>query len=254
MIIYLILLHLIIGETKGHNILNNDLFSAKFNNNKILITSGYYNTADKISYGYLLEENTNNKKQIEFEYIIKDNEYSMDYVKTTLSSSIVNIDIINKMFVNTTYDKNDYNKITKFTNDKLYITIVINNWKNQSKNNDLILDLDFDNNIYDIQSENNNYFEFSYANYIIHFTKTCNADSYKKNVFITKFKKSNKLLIHFPHHQNHIIYTYSISLKKKSNILYWIIIPIISFSVLFYKYKQMRQSQYNNYYNKYKYY
>ncbi len=243
MIIYLIFL--IIGANA--NIINNELFSAKFNSNKIILTDNTNKL--KISYGYLVEDNTNKESQIDFNNIYQDSEYSINYIKTSYSSNLVDINVINKMFSNITYEKNDYDKIIKFTNDKLYITININTWKNRSKNNDLILDLNFDN---ELKSLND--YQYISGNYIINFPKTCNTDSYRENVFINKVKGSNKLLIHFPYHQHHIIYSYSINLNsnKYSISLFWIIIPIMCLSFIYYKY---RKSQYNyyNYYGDYKY-
>jgi hypothetical protein len=248
MIIYLILCSILLTFGVNANIINNDLFSAKFNNNKILLTDNYNKL--KISYGYLVEDNTNKETQIDFNHINKDNEYSINYVKTSYMSNLVNIDVINKMFSNDTYDKNDYDKLTKFTNDKLYITININTWKNRSKNNDLILDLDFDNDIIKTDVE----YQYISGNYIINFPRMCNSDSYKEEVFIDKIKGSNRLLIHFPYHQHHIIYTYSINLNSHSNLisLFWFIISpivIICLSYVYYKYRKTHNNSTKDYYN-----
>ncbi len=259
MIIYLILLAFGVNA----NIINNNFFSAKFNNNKVLLTDSYNKL--KISYGYLVEDNTNKETEIYFNHIYQDNEYSINYVKTSYSSKLVNFNVINKMFNNVTYEKNDYEKLAKFTNDKLYITININYWNNMSKNNDLILDLDFDNNIIKNDDKNIliNDYQYISGNYIINFPKTCNSDSYKENIFIDKIKDSNKLLIHFPYHRNHIIYTYSINLKSEKKLinLYWFIIPIICLSFIYYKYRKTNSNSnydnnnyYGNYNYKYKYY
>lgn len=230
------------------NSINNDFFSAQFDNNKILLTNNY--NKFKISYGYLAEDNTNKETKIDFNNIYQDNDYSINYVKTSCSSSLVNIHIINKMFTNVTYQKNEYNKITKYTNDKLYITMNINTWKNRSKDNDLILDLNFDNNILLI-----NDYQYSFGNYIITFPNTCNVDSHRDKIFIDK-KYSNKLLIHFPYHENQIMYTYTITKNVSNNIvsLYWIIVIfIMCLSYVYYKYRRT-QYTYNNYNYNYNYY
>ena len=76
--------------------------------------------------------------------------------------------------------------------------------KNRDKNNDLILDLSFDNDIY-----SNNNFDFKSGDYIINFPKICNADFNKEEVFVDKSPNDNKLLIHFPYHQySNNIYIY----------------------------------------------
>jgi hypothetical protein len=102
--IYLILFSLIISAHA--NVINNELFRANINSNKITLS----NKLD-ISYGYLIEENTNKEVKLDFNYILHDSEYSMDYVKTILNSQLVNIEIINKIFTNISYDKNDFGTI-----------------------------------------------------------------------------------------------------------------------------------------------
>ncbi len=253
--IYLILFSLFLSSNA--NIINNELFTAKFNSNKITLS----NNLD-ITYGYLVEENTNKEVKMNFNYILHDIEYSSDYVKTTLNSKIVNVDIINKIFTNISYEKNDFNKIIKFDTDKLYITININTWENRSQNNYLVLDLNFNKDINILQSDDkykkNAGNIIQYGDYIINFPRVCNVDTYKEDIILeTLPKKNNKLLIYFPYHQHHIKYTYTISMNKSNNIIYYILlglIPIICISL--YYYKKSRNNDYYNYnYNyKYKYY
>ncbi len=220
--------------------LDNELFSAKFNYNKIILDDNV------ITYGYLQEDNTNKDIKIEFDNINSDNDYSLNQVRTTYKSRYAYFDVINKMFTNDTFYKNDFKENVKYFKNTLYVTINIDGWVFNNKTNELILDLNFNKPfIY----KNKTHIDFD--KYYINIPNYCNVDDHNMKIYFSKY--NNRLFIYFPSHQYKVSYTFSISTIKKTtnkNYLYYYITIIIT-SIISIKYyiKYRRDSLY-----KYKYY
>ncbi len=160
----------------------------------------------------------NNKFNIKYENFIIDNKYkkinfndfnfNKEYSFSTVSTKMDNINFVYEMSSNNTILLNRLKKVTKYEDNKLYVSIYLNDF--------IIKDNEFD-------------FKFSIDNsflinnqsigindeFIIDFPEDCIIDGYDERIYLTKY--SQKYTISFPSFKHNLYYQFVISYKNKTN-------------------------------------
>jgi hypothetical protein len=172
--------------------LKNKDFSVNINNNGIILDNKY-----NIFYETFTE--ANKYKKINFNEF----EYNKEYSLSSVSTKMNNINFVYEITENNTHFINTMKRITKYEDNKLYVSIYIEDWNFNNKNNDL----DF---VFLIDKLNSLYNEFN-----IDFDKTCIIDGYDERIHLTK--STNKFKIHFPSFEHHLYYQFIISKIESNN-------------------------------------
>jgi hypothetical protein len=201
--------------------LKNKDFSVNINSNGIKLDNNYNIYYEKFT-------QANKIKKINF----NDFEYNKEYSFTSVSSKMDNINFLYEMTENNTKFINSMKRVSKYEDDKLYVSIYIDNWTFNNKNNELdfVLSIDSNNNIL-----NNNSIYIN-NEFNIEFDENCIVDGYDETIYLTKI--NNKFKIHFPSFQHHLYYQFIIS-KTNSNHNHFnlFIISILCIGLIFgYKY------------------
>ena len=202
-----------------YKLINKD-FSAIINNGIIL------NNKYTIKYNSFLEDSK--YKQIYFnEY-----QYNKDFSISTVSGTMNNIKFVHEITDNTTKFINNIRKISKYENNKLYVSIYINNWKF----NDIYNDLDFEFTVDNSFFINNTTIGIN-NDFIIDFDEDCVIDGYNERIYLTK--SNNKYKLHFPSFDNNLYYQFVISKNNNSDFFNNFIVSIIIILFGFYIIKFM---------------
>ena len=202
-------------NTYNNFILINNNFSAQITNNGIIINN------INIKYESLGETN-NNYKQLYFD-LIKGNEYSITYIKSNFKSNFKNnksnkfkFDILHEItsnyttFINKNKNINCKKEVTKYENNKLYVSMNIEHWDFEDKNNDLVFEFSIDS----FSEIYNNTIMLS--DYKINFNKECIIDGYDENISLIKSGRKYKL--YFPYFNHKLYYDFNIELNSKNEI------------------------------------
>ena len=173
--------------------LTNNKFNAEIYNNGLILNDKYY-----IKYYSFSEDNK--YKDIHFNDFLYYKEFSI----STVSAKMNNIKFIHEITDNTTTFVNNIRKITKYENNKLYVSIYINNWKFDDKYNNLDFEFSIDKSYFinNISVGINNEF-------IIDFDENCIIDGNDERIYLTK--SNNKYKLNFPSFDNNLYYQFVIS-------------------------------------------
>jgi hypothetical protein len=177
-----------------HKLINKD-FYANIHTDGILLNDKYNIKYEKMS--------ENNKyKPIYFD---KFNTYR-DYSILTVSSEMDSINFVYEISDNKTNFMNDFKKIVKYEDNKLYVSIYVNdNYK----------DLNFQFSIDDNNIINNNSIEIN-NEFKIDIDEECLVDGEYNRIYLTKL--NNKYRIHFPSFNHNLYYQFIISsIKEPTN-------------------------------------
>jgi hypothetical protein len=143
-----------------------------------------------------------------------------------------NIKFVHEITDNTTKFINNIRKISKYENNKLYVSIYINNWKF----NDIYNDLDFEFTVDNSFFINNTTIGIN-NDFIIDFDEDCVIDGYNERIYLTK--SNNKYKLHFPSFDNNLYYQFVISKNNNSDFFNNFIVSIIIILFGFYIIKFM---------------
>ena len=185
------------GSIYNNNILTNDDFSAEITNTGL--------TINNINIKYeALRETRNNFRKIYFENLIMDSDYSISYVKSNIKQNYFNFDILYEMTSNYTVFLNCMKKVTKYENNKLYISMNIKNWEFENRNNDLVFEFSIDKPSNIIGNTT-----VLISDYKINFNKFSIADGEDHPIYLSKSK--NKYKLYLPYFEHHLYYDFIIS-------------------------------------------
>jgi len=184
-----------------NNILKNQDFSAEITNTGIIINN--------INIKYeALRESRGNFRKIYFENIISGSDYSINYIKSNIKDNYFNFDINYEITTNYTVFLNCMKKVSRYEDNKLYVSMNINNWEFENKNNDLVFEFSIDtpSNIPAIIKGNTT---ILIADYKIDFNKFSIIDGLDNPIYLSK--SNNKYKLYLPYFENHLYYDFIIS-------------------------------------------
>jgi hypothetical protein len=179
------------------NFLTNDDFSAEITN------TGFNINNINIKYE-ALRETTNNFRKIYFENLIKGSDYSISYVKSNIKQNYFNLSIMHEMTSNYTVFLNCMKKVTRYEDNKLYVSMNIEGWEFENKNNDLVFEFSIDT-ISEIKGNTTVIF----SDYNINFNEFSIADGQDHQIYLSKSKQKYKLYL--PYFEHHLYYDFIIS-------------------------------------------
>ncbi len=185
---------------KNDYLLTNNDFSAEITNTGIKLND--YN----IKYE-ALRETRDNYRKLYFDNLVKGSEYSISYVKSNIKQNYFNLNIMHEMTSNYTVFLNCMKKVTKYEDNKLYVSMNIENWEFENKDNELVFEFSIDtlSNII-----HNNTVIFS--NYQINFNEFSVADGYDRQIYLSKL--NNKFKLYLPYFEHNLYYDFVISYKN----------------------------------------
>jgi hypothetical protein len=184
---------------KNDNLLKNEDFSSEITNNGIIINN--------INIKYeVLRETSDNYRKLYFDNI-KGSEYSISYVKSSIKQNYFNFNIMHEMTSNYTVFLNCMKKVTKYEDNKLYVSMNLEGWEFDKKDNELIFEFSIDtlSNII-----HNNTVIFS--DYQINFNEFSIADGYDRQIYLSKL--NNKFKLYLPYFEHNLYYDFVISYKN----------------------------------------
>ena len=138
MIIFFVLTLIMIASASSSTakLMNND-FTSEITNNGITLNGKY-----KITYN-VLEENgkvINNRKKLYFDNINYGKDYSINSISSNFKEDNLTVNFIYETANNYTVFINDMKNLVKYEDDKLYVSIYINDWNFKKYNNNLTFD------------------------------------------------------------------------------------------------------------------
>ncbi len=181
---------------ENNKLINND-FTAEITNNGIKL--------DNINIKYeALVESSDNYRKIYFDNLIKDSEYSISYVKSSIKQNHFKFDMLHEMTSNYTVFLNCMKKVTKYEDNKLYVSMNLEGWEFENNKNDLVFEFSIDtiSNIYSNTT-------VSFSNYKIHFNEFSVADGEDVQIYLSKSRQKFKLYL--PYFKHHLYYDFYIS-------------------------------------------
>ena len=201
MIIFFVLTLIMIASASSSTakLMNND-FTSEITNNGITLNGKY-----KITYN-VLEENgkvINNRKKLYFDNINYGKDYSINSISSNFKENNLTVNFIYETANNYTVFINDMKNLVKYEDNKLYVSIYINDWNFKKYNNNLTFDFSINTDSF----YNNNTITFN--DFKIDFNEHSIIDG--EYAEITLFKVSNKYKIIFPYFENHLYYDFIIS-------------------------------------------
>jgi hypothetical protein len=176
--------------------MNND-FTAEIISNGLILNNKY-----ELKYETLKETN-NNLKNLYFDNINYGKDYSINSVSSNFKEDNLTVNFIYEISNNYTVFVNDMKKLVKYEDDKLYVSIYINEWNFKKYNNNLT----FDFSINTQTTINNNTITFN--DFKIDFSENSIIDGVDEKISI--FQVSNKYRIIFPYFEDHLYYDFVIS-------------------------------------------
>ena len=183
-----------------NNVLTNDDFSAEITNTGININN--------INIKYeALRESRNNFRKIYFENLIMDSDYSISYVKSNIKQNYFNFDIMYEITTNYTVFLNCMKKVTRYEDNKLYVSINMEGWEFEDKNNDLVFEFSIDT-ISEIKGNTTVIF----SDYNINFNEFSIVDGEDRQIYLSKSKQKYKLYL--PYFKHHLYYDFVIQYKN----------------------------------------
>jgi hypothetical protein len=202
MIIFLFSLFTIVNcfpsfKTSSYNTLENTDFSAEITNTGIII--------DNINIKYeALRETRDNYRKLYFDNLIKGSEYSISYIKSNIKQNYFKLDILHEMTSNYTVFLNCMKKVSKYEDNKLYVSINIENWEFDNRDNELVFEFSIDT-LSNIIGNNTVVF----SDYQIIFNEFSVADSEDKQIYL--YKSNNKFKLYLPYFERYLYYDFVIS-------------------------------------------
>jgi hypothetical protein len=181
-----------------NNILRNDDFTAEITNTGIKL--------DNINIKYEALRESRNVRELYFDNIIRGSDYSINYIKSNIKDNNFNFDINYEITTNYTVFLNCMKKVSKYEDNKLYVSMNINNWNFKNKNNDLVFEFSIDK-----QSEiinNTTILITGMYDYKIDFNKFSINDGLEYSIYLSK--SNNKYKLYFPYFENHLYYDFVI--------------------------------------------
>jgi hypothetical protein len=192
----------------NNNILRNEDFSAEITNTGISLNN--------INIKYeALRESRNNFRKIYFENLIKGSEYSINYIKSNIREDYFNFDINYEITTNYTVFLNCMKKVTRYEDNKLYVSMNINNWEFENKDNDLVFEFSIDtpiNTPVTIIGNTTVLIRNGMLDYEINFNEFSIVDGLDHPIYLSKSKDKYKLYL--PNFENHLYYDFVISYKN----------------------------------------
>ena len=186
---------------KKNNVLTNEDFSADITNTGIIINNNI-----NIKYEALRESRSNFRK-IYFENLIKGSDYSINYIKSNIKQNYFNFDINYEVTTNYTVFLNCMKKVTRYEDNKLYVSMNIEGWEFENRNNDLVFEFSIDKPSNIIGNTT-----ILIADYKINFNKFSIADGQDHQIYLSK--SNNKFKLYLPNFENHLYYDFVISYKN----------------------------------------
>lgn len=184
-----------VSDTK---LINND-FTSEITNNGIILNNKY-----ELNYGTLKETNYNYKKMY-FDDINYGKDYSINSISSILKDDNLTINFIYETANNYTVFINDMKNLVKYEEDKLYVSMYVDNWYFKKYKNNLTFDFSFNTNTI----LNNN--TISFSDFKIDFNDYGIFDGEYEDISI--LKESNKYKIIFPYFEDHLYYDFVIMRK-----------------------------------------
>jgi hypothetical protein len=180
-------------------LLTNNDFSAEITNTGIKLND--YN----IKYE-ALSETRNNYRKLYFDNI-KGSEYSISYVKSNIKQNYFKFDIMHEMTSNYTVFLNCMKKVTKYEDNKLYVSMNLEGWEFNKKDNELVFEFSIDT-LSNIIGNNTVIF----SDYQINFNEFSIADGYDRPIYLSKL--NNKFKLYLPYFEHNLYYDFIISYKN----------------------------------------
>jgi hypothetical protein len=200
MIIFFVLMLISIASGASANKLMNNDFTTEIINNGVILNNKY-----KLKYDLLKENDkvNNNYKKLYFDNINYGQDYSINSISSLLKDDNLTVNFIYETVTNYTVFVNDMKKLVKYEDNKLYVSMYINEWNFKKYNNNLTLDFSINTNTI----LNNN--TISFNNFKIDFNDYGIVDGHHEDISI--LKESNKYKIIFPYFEDHLYYNFIIS-------------------------------------------
>jgi hypothetical protein len=186
------------------NILTNDDFSAEITNTGVIIND--------INIRYeALRETRNNIRKLYFDNLIKGSEYSINYIKANIKEDYFNFDMNYEITTNYTVFLNCMKKVSKYEDNKLYVSMNINNWDFEHQDNDLVFEFSIDtpSNLPVMIINNSTILISGKSDYKIDFNKFSIVDGLDNPVYLSK--SNNKYKLYLPYFEKHLYYDFVIS-------------------------------------------
>ena len=185
-----------VSDTK---LINND-FTSEITNNGITLNGKY-----KIKYETLKETGKfiNNYQNLYFDNINYGKDYSINSISSNLKEDNLSVNFIYETANNYTVFVNDMKNLVKYEEDKLYVSMYIDNWNFKKYNNNLTFDFYINTDSF----YNNNTITFS--DFKIDFNEHSIIDGEYAEIYLLKV--SNKYRITLPYFENHLYYDFVIS-------------------------------------------
>ena len=189
----------IASGASANKLMNND-FTTEIINNGVILNNKY-----KLKYDLLKENDkvNNNYKKLYFDNINYGQDYSINSISSLLKDDNLTVNFIYETVTNYTVFVNDMKKLVKYEDNKLYVSMYINEWNFKKYNNNLTLDFSINTNTI----LNNN--TISFNNFKIDFNDYGIVDGHHEDISI--LKESNKYKIIFPYFEDHLYYNFIIS-------------------------------------------
>ncbi len=183
----------------NYNLINND-FSAEITNNGLIINN------INIKYEALKETN-NNYRKLYFDNLEKGSEYSITYVKSNIKQNYFNLNINHEMTSNYTVFLNCMKKVSKYEDNKLYVSMMLEGWEFEKKDNDLIFEFSIDS-----LSKIKGNTTVIFSDYQINFNEYSITDGYDRQIYLSK--SNNKFKLYLPYFEHNLYYDFVISYKN----------------------------------------
>lgn len=195
-VLTLMIMNVSAASTTYNKLINND-FTAEITNNGVILNNNY-----ELKYG-ILKETNNNYKKMYFDNIDHGQDYSITSISSLLKDDNLTINFIYETANNYTVFVNNVKKLVKYEDDKLYVSMYVDNWYFKKYNNNLTFDFSINtNSIFNNNTISFNDFKIDFNDYGI-------FDGEYENISI--LKESNKYKIIFPYFEDHLYYDFIIS-------------------------------------------
>jgi hypothetical protein len=197
MIIFLFALITLTSASSGYKLIN-DNFIVDITNTGIILDNKY-----NINYELLKETKTNYNK-LYFNKFNTGMDCSINYISSKIKKDKLNINFLHEISSNNTVFMNDIKRVVKYDNNKLYVSMFIDNWEFESFNNDLFFEFSIN-----AKSKLSNS-SITFNDFTIDLNKECIVDGHDVNINISN--SLNKYKIKFPFFENHLYYDFVIQL------------------------------------------
>ena len=196
MILFLFALITLASAGSDYKLIN-DNFIVDITNTGIILDNKY-----NINYE-LLKETPTNYNKLYFNKFNTGLDYSINYISSKIKKDKLNINFLHEISSKNTICMNDIKRVVKYDNNKLYVSMFINNWEFESFNNDLFFEFSIN-----AKSKLSNS-SITFNDFTIDLNNYCVVDGEDVNINISN--SLNKYKIKFPFFENHLYYDFVIS-------------------------------------------